>query len=437
MMELEDRLKSFARFNLTHRKGAVTSQGKDRIVELVDGEVAENRFGGFVLVRKRFDQSKLYREIKLSSSRNIKGEFLARVCSSRKSSTKGVCPTPFDLKEAVFIDCETTGLAGGVGTYAFLVGLGYLKQEEFWIEQYFMQDFHQERAVLSAIAERLGDFRFLVSFNGKCYDLPLLENRFVFNRIDFDPTHWAHLDLLFPCRRLWKRRIGECSLSNIEHQILRVRREIDVPSYMVPQIYFDYLRTGEAESLVPVFYHNSYDILSLLKLSILIDKALSAGQLTQMRSIGEDFNLAEVEDPIDLYSLGRIHQNLGNYHASVRCFEQALSENLPPQWQLEIYVSLAFVYKRTGCMEEAVRIWQKLTEGDFSFSLSAHEELAKYHEHKRKDYLKALSFVDRAISELSSDPSLSFASVHQRKLDSLEYRKSRLERKNKNASDCA
>ena len=88
-------------------------------------------------------------------------------------------------------------------------------------------------------------------------------------------------------------------------------------------------------------------------------------------------------------------------------------------------------------MEEAVRIWQKLTEGDFSFSLSVHEELAKYHEHKRKDYLKALSFVDRAISELSSDPSLSFASVHQRKLDSLEYRKSRLERKNKNASDCA
>jgi len=427
-MELEDRLKSFDRFNLTHQRGAVTPQGKDRIVELLDGEMAENRFGRFVLVRKRFDQNKLYQEIKLSSSWDINGEFLARICSSRKSGTKETCQIPFDLKETIFIDCETTGLAGGVGTYAFLVGLGYLNQEEFWIEQYFMQDFHQEGAILSAIAERLGGFKFLVSFNGKCYDLPLLENRFVINRMDFDPANWVHFDLLFPCRRLWKRRIGECSLSNIEQRILTVRREIDVPSFMVPQIYFDYLRSGEAEPLIPVFYHNTYDILSLLRLSILIDQALSAG------SIGEDFSLAEIGDPIDLYSLGRIHQNLGNCQASVRCFKQALSENLPPQWQLEISVSLAFVYKKTGCMEEAVRMWQKLSEGNLPFSFSVHEELAKYYEHKRKDYLKALSFVERAISQLSSDLSLSFALVHQRRLNSLEYRKSRLERRIKKAT---
>ena len=424
-MELEDRLKSFDRFNLTHQRGAVTPQGKDRIVELLDGEMAENRFGRFVLVRKRFDQSKLSRKIKLSSSWDINGEFLARICSSRKSGTKEAHRIPFDLKETVFIDCETTGLAGGVGTYAFLVGLGYLNQEEFWVEQYFMQDFHQEGAILSAIAERLGGFKFLVSFNGKCYDLPLLENRFVINRMDFDPASWAHFDLLFPCRRLWKRRIGECSLSNIEQKILEVRREIDVPSFMVPQIYFDYLRSGEAEPMVSVFHHNVYDILSLLKLFVLIDQAL------------KDFSLSEIEDPIDLYSLGRIHQNLGNCQASVRCFKQALSENLPPQWQLEISVSLAFVYKKTGCMEEAVRIWQKLSEGDLPFSLSVHEELAKYYEHKRKDYLKASFFVDKAISYLSTESSLSYDPTCQARLDSLEYRKSRLKRKIKKATGYA
>ncbi len=422
-MELEDRLRSFGRFNLTHRKGAITPGGKDQIVELLDGTMVQNRFGGFVLVRKNFNREKLYQEIKLSSWK-INGESLASICSSRKSSTKQTCQIPFDLKEAVFIDCETTGLAGGVGTYAFLVGLGYLSGKEFWVEQYFMQDFHQERAILSAIAEKLGGFESLVSFNGKCYDLPLLENRFVINRIDFDPASWPHLDLLFPCRRLWKRRIGECSLSNIEQKILGVRRKIDVPSYMVPQIYFDYLRTGEAEPLISVFYHNVYDVLSLLRLSVLIDQAL------------KDFSLAEVEDPIDLYSLGRIHQNLGDYHESVRCFHQALSAKLPPQWQLEIYVSLAFAYKKTGCLEEAVRMWQKLTEGDLPFSLSAHEELAKYYEHKKRDYSKALSFAHRAISQLSSDPSSSFASAQQRRLNSLKYRKSRLERKIKKATDC-
>jgi len=416
-MELEDRLKSFARFNINHKRGAVAPKIKDRIVELLNGTMAENRFGRFILVEKKFDQSRLYQQIKLPFSWNINGESLARICSSGKSSTKEVCSNSFDLKGAVFLDCETTGLAGGVGTYAFLVGLGYLSGEEFVIEQYFMQDFHQESAILSAIAERLGGFKFLVSFNGKCYDLPLLQNRFVINRIEFDPASWAHLDLLFPCRRLWKRRIGECSLSNLEHQILKVRREIDVPSYMVPQIYFDYLRTGEAEPLLPVFHHNVYDILSLLRLSVLIDQAL------------KDFSLSEIKDPIDLYSLGRIHQNLRNYKASARCFKQALSEKLSPRWQLEIYVSLAFVCKRGGCIHDAVKIWQKLTEEDLPFSLSAHEELAKYYEHKRKDYLKALSFVDRAIFQLSSDLYLSSASVQQTRLNSLQYRKLRLKRK--------
>ena len=423
-MDLEERLKSFARFNLGQRRGAVAPEGKHRIVELLNGTMVQNEFGGFLLVRKRFDQSKLHREIKLSSSWDINGEFLARICSSRKSSLKEICQTPFDLKEAVFFDCETTGLAGGVGTCAFLVGLGYLSGEEFWVEQYFMQDFHQERATLSAIAEKLDGFKFLVSFNGKCYDLPLLENRFVINRIDFDPAKWAHFDLLFPSRRLWKRRIGECSLSNIEQKILGVRRKIDVPSYLVPQIYFDYLQTGEAEPLISVFYHNAYDILSLLRLSVLMDQAL------------KDFSLSEIKDPIDLYSLGRVHRNLGNYEAGIRCFKQALSEKLSPEWQLEISMSLAFIYKKTGCMEEAVGIWQNLTEGDFPFSLTVHKELAKYFEHKRKDYFKALSFVDKAISWLSSDPSLFFASAHQTKLNSLEYRKSRLERKIKKATDC-
>ena len=416
-MELEDRLKSFARFNLTQRRSAVTPEGKDRIVELLDGTMAENRFGEFVLVRKKFDQEKLYHEIKLPSSWNINGELLARICLSRKSGAKQAFRIPFELKEAVFVDCETTGLAGGVGTCAFLVGLGYLSKEEFWVEQYFMQDFHQERAILSAIAEKLDGFKFLVSFNGKCYDLPLLENRFVINRLDFDPANWTHLDLLFPCRRLWKKRIGECSLSNIEQKILGIRREIDVPSFMVPQIYFDYLRTGEAEPMISVFHHNIYDILSLLKLSVLIDQAL------------ENFSLSEIEDPIDLYSLGRIHQNLNNYHTSIRCFQQALSGRLSPQWQQEIYVSLAFAYKKSGYIEQAVEIWQDLIEGDYPFSLSPYEELAKYYEHKKKDYLMALSLVDRSISQLTSNSSLSFASVHQTRLNSLEYRKSRLERK--------
>jgi uncharacterized protein YprB with RNaseH-like and TPR domain len=416
-MDLEERLERIDRFNLANQKAEASSDSSNRLVQILNGSNARNQFGGFLLVKKSFDQTKLSREIGLTSSSKIRGEMLSQLCSPKKSTSSKVEQIPFDLSKAVFLDCETTGLAGGAGTYAFLVGLGYLSGNEFMVEQYFMQDFHQERAILAAMLKRLNGFKFLVSFNGKCYDLPLLENRFVINRLDFDSSNWEHLDLLFPCRRLWKRRIGECNLGNIEQKILGVVREMDVPSYLVPQIYFDYLRDGEAEPLVPVFHHNVYDILSLLGLSILIDQAL------------EDFSLSRIVDPKDLYSLGRIHQNLGNYQASLGCFKQALFGELSPEWELEIYTSLASVHKKTGQLEEAAGIWEGLLQKDHPFSFSVHEELAKYYEHKKKDYTKALSVVERAISQLNADPTVDFAPVQRRRFDSLEYRKARLDRK--------
>jgi hypothetical protein len=421
-MELEDRLKNLARSGPRDKRGVAIPGERDRITEVLDGEVVRNKFGEFVLLRNKFDLGKLHRDIRLPSSWMLKGELLAKICSPRKGRGEDACLRPFNLKEAVFFDCETTGLAGGVGTHAFLVGLGYLSGDEFCVEQYFMEDFHQERAVLYAIAQKMDDFGFLVSYNGKCFDLPLLETRWTVNRVDFDSSRWFHLDLLFPSRRLWKRRLGDCSLGNIEQKVLGVGREIDVPSFMIPQIYFDYLRTGEVGALIPVFHHNSHDIVSLLKLAIMIDGALEA------------FDLVEVEDPIDLYSLGRIHQSLGNCHAGVRCFEQALTTDASPELKQETLTSLAFAHKRGGSLEEAAGIWQNLTKEEFPFSLLAHEELAKYCEHKRKDYFKALSFVERALDQLNSDLSPEFASRHQRKLGSLEHRKSRLERKIKRAS---
>lgn len=400
-------------------------KGKDRLLDTLHGKITQNRFGEFVLVRKGFDPEGLQQEVRLPRSWEISGEMLARVCSSRKPGEPKSSPVPFDPAQAAFFDCETTGLAGGVGTYAFLVGVGYLSEDEFVVEQYFMQDFHQERAVLQAVAERLSGFRFLVSYNGKCYDLPLLETRWTIHRMDFDSGQWTHVDLLYPCRRLWKRRLGDCSLGNVEDRILGVRRKMDVPSYMVPQIYFDYLRSGELEPLVPVFHHNLYDILTLLRLAILIDNTL------------EDSTFEKIQDPIDLYSLGRIHRNLGNHEASVRCFERALSERPSPELHLDIQLHLSYLQKRSGCLEAAADIWHGLIEGDFPFSVSAHEELAKYYEHRRKDYHKALFLVDGAVSYLSCDPSLSVSPGQKRRLDSFEYRKSRLRRKIQKASEDA
>lgn len=423
-MELEDRLKNLARLGSAGKREVPLAEAKDRITEFLNGSLVRNEFGDFVLVTEDFDTEEIHGDMRASSLPSIKGEFLTKICAPRKAIAEGAYQGPFDLEQAVFFDCETTGLAGGAGTYAFLVGLGYLKGGRFCVEQYFMEDFHQERAVLSAIAEKMNGFRFLVSYNGKCFDLPLLENRWTINRIDFDSSRWFHLDLLYPSRRLWKRRIGDCSLGNIEQRVLGVGREIDVPGYMVPQIYFDYLRTGEAESLIPVFHHNSYDIVSLLKLSVLIDR--TAG----------DSSLAEIGHAVDLYSLGRIHQSLGDHEAGIRCFERALTGEAPPEIRQATLINLSFAHKRSGALEEAAGIWQDLTRDDFHFSLLAHEELAKYCEHKRKDYRRALVFVERAMAQLNCDPSPDFASRREGKLNSLEYRRARLERKIKKASAC-
>ena len=422
-MDLEDKLKNLARLD-SKGKRDVSVREKNKTAEVLGGNVITGKFGEFVLATEQFNLGRLHRDLRLPSSWKLKGELLAKVCSPRKSAGERPCPRAFNLRKAVFFDCETTGLAGGAGPYAFLGGLGYLSGDEFRVEQYFMEDYHQERAILAAVAEKMIGFEFLVSYNGKCFDLPLLETRWTINRVDFDSKRWFHVDLLHPSRRLWKRRIGDCSLGSIEQQVLAVGREIDVPSFMIPQIYFDYLRTGEAEALIPVLHHNRHDIVSLFKLAVVIDGALEA------------FDPVALNDPMDLYSLGRVYQSLGDHHAGVRCFERALSGGASLELRQGVLVSLAFAHKRSGSVDEAAGLWQNLAGEEFPFSLLAHEELAKHWEHKRKDYGRALFFVEKAMAHLTHDHSPDFASRRERMLNSLEHRKSRLKRRIKRASAC-
>ncbi|MGI5837075.1 MAG: ribonuclease H-like domain-containing protein, partial [Chloroflexota bacterium] len=130
----------------------------------------------------------------------------------------------FDLSRSVFVDLETTGLAGGTGTYAFLVGIGYYQGVRFVVRQFFMEDYDAEEALLHALAESLEPFGSVVTFNGKSFDLPLLETRFQLARRPFPLQDLPHLDLLYPARRLWKGRLESCALSSLEESILGVER---------------------------------------------------------------------------------------------------------------------------------------------------------------------------------------------------------------------
>ncbi|NLP09717.1 hypothetical protein GX408_04880, partial [bacterium] len=161
-----------------------------------------------------------------------------------------------------WIDTETTGLAGGTGTCAFLVGVARLQQSSVLVRQFFMHDFFQERAMLTGLAEWLEDVTGLMSYNGKTFDLPLLHNRCILNRVSMDWSRFLHLDLLHTSRRLWRPFAPDSRLSSMEQAVLGFRRTSDVPGELIPSLYFDSLWTRDLVPLKPIFQHNAMDLIS-------------------------------------------------------------------------------------------------------------------------------------------------------------------------------
>lgn len=295
-----------------------------------------------------------------------------------------------DFRRAAFLDTETTGLAGGTGTYVFLVGVGFFHGDEFVIEQFFMDDHGQERAMLAALGERLRPFETLVTFNGKVFDWPLLQTRYAMVRQPLPLAEPLQLDLLFPARRLWRERLGSCSLSSLEENLLGITRALDVPSWLIPSIYFQYVRDHDAAPLRPVFAHNEQDILSLLALTVRMGRQLAGP--------------AAWEEPIDAFAAGRVFEGDGQWGRAVVCYEQAMAGQLPPGQRGQVACRLGFVYKRLRQSENAVQVWQALVERPDGLGVVPHVELAKHLEHRARDFAAALAVVDRAIACLAKRP---------------------------------
>lgn len=330
---------------------------------------------------------------------------------------RGVGMAGFDLSRSVFVDLETTGLAGGTGTYAFLVGIGYFKGVRFVVRQFLMEDYDAEEALLHALAELLEPFSGVVTFNGKAFDLPLLETRFQMIRRPFPLRGLPHLDLLYPARRLWKERLESCALSSLERAILGVEREVDVPGWAIPNIYFEYLRTGDARPLVPVSEHNRHDLLSLATLATRL-----------ARQFADPFD-KDVEDCRDLCALGAIFEGLGEIDRAILCYERAIVIAPLAEQRGRAMLRLGALYKRLRQRDDAVELWRKLAVAGHGYTLVAYTEMAKHFEHVARDYREAEKLTLRALMALEfksarDDP----WQVEQQRRD-LEHRLARLRRK--------
>lgn len=300
-----------------------------------------------------------------------------------------------------FLDTETTGLAGGSGTYAFLIGVGRITPQGFRIRQFFMREFGEEASLLSALDEHLKQFDVLITYNGRTYDQPLLETRYRMVRQRPPFSALAHLDLLFGARRLWKLRFDSCRLVDLENQILGVERQGDLPGDLIPYVYFEYLRTQELMRLLPIFHHNAVDILTLACLTAIVPLAFQAPEQAQFAHGAEMVGLAR------WWRQAEQHEN------ALGLFRQAIDRGLPDDLMFRTLWDIAALEKKLGREHAALPLLTDLAACRNPWRGAAFAELAKYYEHRERNYAMALEMTRNA---LEVEPSEAF----ERRLHRLE-----------------
>ncbi|MCC6190080.1 MAG: ribonuclease H-like domain-containing protein [Anaerolineales bacterium] len=312
-----------------------------------------------------------------------------------------------DLRALAFIDTETTGLAGGAGTLVFLVGVGACEAGRFVLRQYFLIDPGEEPALLTALVNDLAPRTGWVTFNGRAFDLPLIETRLTLNRQRGALGQRPHLDLLMPARRLYRGRLPSCSLGDIERHVFHIQREDDdVPGWLIPQLYADYLRTGDPREMRRVIYHNTVDILSMVTLAAhLMD--VFATPLGPAGAVGGGRTRAPARPetaptlphpvPEDLLRLACWHDDNGRPAEAEAAFKAALAGKLKLPDRERGLARLAALLKRQARRAEAVPVWEQLA----SFTLddpTPFVELAKYYEWHARDLGRAQTWTQRALA---------------------------------------
>ncbi len=325
-----------------------------------------------------------------------------------------------------FLDTETTGLSGGTGTLIFLVGVGRFDGENFRLVQFFLPDPIDEPAHLIAIEQFLAPYQALVTFNGKAFDSPLLNTRYTLHGWISPLRNLASIDLLHLARRLWRNRLPNRTLGNLEFQILgSSRTEEDVPGWAIPQIYADYLRSGNAYPLKQVFYHNAMDVASM---ALLLNHILAL--LSNPKNV-------TVEHGVDIVAMARLYEDIGDLDTAVYLYINALDRAekdssqeegmgiLPRPVFLEAIQRLARIHKGRENFTEAVILWEKAAH---HHHLHAHIELAMFYEHRMNNYSEAIYWTKTAL-DLVNMPDFPKCD-NRRVLPELQHRLHRLQKKN-------
>jgi len=344
----------------------------------VAGEEAQTAYGTFFLSHSTLNADDVYGHARICDFARPNMEAAAFLVGHQALKD-------MSIGDGLFLDTETTGLAGGTGTFPFLIGLGWFQAGSFITCQLFARDFSEERAMLQYLGELASGKQFLVTFNGRAYDLNLLTTRFILNRFQDTLTTMPHIDLLHPSRRIFAHRLENARLSTIETHVLGVRREGDVPGFEIPQRYFDWLQQRDGGLLEDVFKHNRLDIVSMASLLKHIADLATDSQEVGYGHHGDLLKLAGL-----IYERGD-SEKAGN-----------ILKSLIMSHQLDVVMdaqrSLSLMYKKAHSWEDAAKLWQDIIAAN-PHDVFAVEELAKFYEHHTREFGKALEIVRKLLNE--------------------------------------
>ncbi|MGI6359262.1 MAG: ribonuclease H-like domain-containing protein [Bacillota bacterium] len=289
----------------------------------------------------------------------------------------------FDWRQVAFIDTETTGLSTGTGTYVILLGIGTIFEGSLRVRQYFLPEPAAEDAFWQQVLPELQPFPVLCTFNGKSYDLPLINTRLTLMRLP-PLAPQAHLDLLYPARRLWRRILPSCALQSLEQHRLHSQREDDLPGALIPSIYYDYLKTGDRKLLQGIFLHNRRDVFSLMELAL--QMAVNCAQPQAHFGRAEEF-----------FGLAEAHLRNGQTGAALDMIGLGLARPGDQRLKRQYLQRLAKLHTRLGEYEQAEAAWSELAALE-PLSPTAQVELAKLYEHRQRNLSAALRAARQALA---------------------------------------
>jgi uncharacterized protein len=415
----------------------------DRVADVLGGRVVTNHFGRALIVDRRYESDRYHGTRRVGECELPDGDTLRLLDPS--------LPVPDGSgSRTLFIDLETTGLSGGAGTVAFLVGCGWFDMGAFQVRQFLLTSYASERALLSAVADCFDATSLLVTYNGKTFDVPMMETRWQFHRMPLPLESVRHFDMLHPARRLWRHRAsdtnggaltdsddGGCRLGTLERVLCEVRRVGDVPGMDIPRRYFQFLRSGDARPLEPVLEHNRLDLISL---------AAVTAHAVELVEKGTE----RCRDAAEALALGKVYERAGCVDRALAAYETASrDEAAPVDVRAEAIYRLGVRLRRDRRFADAADCWRRILDlkpsrkgrthlrqgsgGQGAMLLAplrqyAVEALAIHHEHRERDYEGARELTVRLLDELEGGD-FRLKTEATRAAEATRHRMARLDRK--------